>query len=244
MNAILNLLSDHLLALIVGTLLGSEIMRFLYRPNVLILLKEVMPMYSDGGFFLSVLVANAGRTVAANSVGNITINYPIGDLIDPDQYSLDASEQSLPTYRLENIKLDYPRHQLITPDKSRYIKNSSLCWSSLGNPSRVDINPGSSESLEICRVQLYEDKRTNQKFWYLIFPCEQGWRKVRCRIKLNPNVEITGKLFICPNNVFPTVRTFTIKTTSVEDRPALIIKNYSMIERFINQFNRNKLYFD
>lgn len=69
-------------------------------------------MYSDGGFFLSVLVANAGRTVAANSVGNITINYPIGDLIDPDQYSLDTSEQSFPTYRLEMIKLDYPRHQL------------------------------------------------------------------------------------------------------------------------------------
>ncbi len=244
LGKLIDLLGNHLLALVVGTLLGSELTRFLYRPKVIIRLKGVQPLFSDGGFFLSVRVANTGRTVAPNSIGNVTIDYESSDLMDPDEYKLDKAEESLPTYRLENIKLDFPRHQLVTPGKERSIKNSSLCWSVLGNPQKVDINPGSNENLEICRVQSIEGHGTKEKFWYLIFPCEQGWRKVRCRIRLRNGVPLSGKIFICPSNVFPTVRKFQILCDESMEYPTLSIENYSLMERLYYFFNRSLLYFD
>ncbi|MCB0746076.1 MAG: hypothetical protein KDC90_01310 [Ignavibacteriae bacterium] len=233
-----------MIALLIGTLLGKEITRFLYRPQVVIKFKGIMPLNSDNGFFLSIQIANKGRTEASNSTGNITINCQKDDLMDPDMYVLDKFENALPTYRLENIKLDFPRHQLITPDKFREIKNSNLCWSKLGNPSDINISPGSIQSLDFCRVQFYNNEKTNEKFWYLIFPSEQGWRKVITRIKLEENMSLKGKLFICPNNVFPTVRKFIIRYDRTISSPKLVLKKYNIFEKIYYFFNRSKLYFD
>lgn len=244
MGHLWDLLTNNLISLLIGTLLGTEITRLLYRPQVLIQLRAIKPLVSDNGFFLSVSIANQGRTVASKCAGNVSINYAEADLMDPDQYMLDRFENSLPTYRIENIPLDFPRHQLLTPGKLSEIKNSSLCWSKLGNPSEMNINPGTTQGLDFCRVQLYDNQETNEKFWYLIFPSEQGWRKVRCRIKLTPGKQLTGKLFVCPENVFPTIRKFFVDLDRVDGSPALSLKRYSFLERIYFSFNRTKLYFD
>lgn len=244
MDKILDILSSNFISLLIGTLLGAEIMRFLYRPHVIIQFKNLMPLYSDNGYFLSIKVANRGRTAASNCIGNITLKYILDDLISPNAFNLDKFEDSLPRYRLEDIELEYPRHQLITPHKQREIKNSTLCWSELGNPLKMDINPGASQNLDICRIQKYIDLETNDVFWYLIFPCEQGWRKVRARIKIKPNTTISGKLFICPNNVFPTVRKFIFELKDNNDFPTFKIERFNLLKRFYFKFNRSKLYFD
>ncbi|MDL2312823.1 hypothetical protein LJC68_08105 [Bacteroidales bacterium OttesenSCG-928-B11] len=243
--------ASTVIGLIIGTLLGAEISRYLYKPNVIIKFKDISPLFSDNGFFASILVANKGRTASIGTQGKITLNYNEERLMNPSEFKLDAFENSLPTYRIENIKMDYPRHQLITPEKNRTIKNSSLCWSTLGNPDKVDINPGASETLDIFRAQRYVDEISNRVFWYLIFPCEQGWKKVRCRIMLEPNDIITGKLFVCPGNVFPTVRKIIITLDKNAEKPSLSIKNYNFFNRiyhFFNRiyhfFNRSDFYFD
>ncbi|MDE5421578.1 hypothetical protein L3073_05125 [Ancylomarina sp. DW003] len=237
-------LTNNAIALIVGTLLGKEITRYLYKPQVLIRVRNISPLYSDNGFFVSIKIANKGRTVATNCCGKITLNFNKEALMDPDSFKLDRFETSLPTYRLENIKLDHPRHQLTTKAKDRSIKNSSLCWSKLGNPSQISINPGSIESLDVCRVQFYKDQKEDQQFWYLIFPCEQGWRKVKCRINLKNNEIISGKLFVCPENVFPTVRKFVVSLDEQTNKPIFTIKKYNILKRFYYFFYRSKLYFD
>lgn len=244
MNKFIEILGSNFIGLLIGTLLGKEITRYLYKPQVLIQLRDITPLYSDDGFFISIRIANRGRTVASKCVGNITINYELKNLITPEDYRLDKFEEALPTYRLEDIRLEHPRHQLITQKKTRDIQNSTLCWSKLGNPSDIDINPGSNQNLDICRVQKYVDNEKKETFWYLIFPCEQGWRKVRARIKLNPQESLTGKLFICPNNVFPTVRKFTFTLGNNNEYPKISIDKYNFFKQVYYIFNRSKLYFD
>ncbi len=244
MNKLVEILSNNFIGLVIGTLLGGEITRFLYRPQVLIQLRDVTPLYSDEGFFLSIRIANRGRVAASDCIGNITLNLNAETVMNPEDYLLDRFEESLPKYTIEEIKLEHPRHQLTTKDKVREVRNSSLCWSKLGNPHEIDINPGSNQNLDICRVQLYNDTEKNERFWYLIFPCEQGWRKVRCRVKLNPKEPLEGKLLICPNNVFPTVRKISFTLDDMQSTPQFVIKKYSLLERIYFAFNRSKLYFD
>ncbi|MDH6310072.1 hypothetical protein M2451_002962 [Dysgonomonas sp. PFB1-18] len=235
--------ASNIWGLIIGTLLGAEISRFLYRPNVIIRFERLQPLFSDNGFFASVIVANRGRTASINTQGKVTLFFDDKNLMEPSLFNFDAFETSLPTYRLENLKMDFPRHQLITPEKKvKEIKNVSLCWATLGNPEKVEINPGASEALNIFRAQLYIDNDNNQKFWYLIFPCEQGWRKVRCRIMLKTNDSIKGKLFICPSNTFPTVKKIHIYIK--EDYPILSIQEFNFFENIYYIFKRSKLYFD
>lgn len=243
-NEIVEVIRDNILTLIIGTLLGTEVTRYLYKPQVIIQFRDIMPLYSDEGFFISIGIANRGRTVANNCIGNITIDNSLENLLNPEKYSLDECEKSLPEYHFENIKMDFPRHQLITPAKKREIKNVTICWSKLGNPAEININPGSSNKLDLCRIQKYQNKDKTEKFWYVIFPCEQGWRKVRCRIKLKPNEVLTGKLFVCPDSVFPTVRMFRIEYSDIEIAPKFILKELTLLKRVYYFFNRSKLYFD
>jgi hypothetical protein len=244
MDKFIEILGSNFIGLLIGTLFGKEITRYLYKPQVIIQLRDITPLYSDEGFFISIRIANRGRTAAANCLGNITINYDIKDLMIPEDYKLDKLEESLPKYSIENIRLEYPRHQLITQQKIRDIQNSTLCWSRLGNPAEIDINPGSNQDLDICRVQKYLNLDTNESFWYLIFPCEQGWRKVRARIKLETNKPLTGKLLICPNNVFPTIRKIVFELKNNNEYPTLRIENYNWFQRIYYFFCKNKFYFD
>lgn len=238
----LDIINNNLVALLIGTLVGTELTRYLYKPNVVIFLKELSPLISDNGFFISIKIANKGRTAALKSIGNFSLENLGDNLIAPESLSLDEFERSLPTYRLEDIKLDFPRHQLITPKKQRKIKNNSLCWSALSNPREIDINPGSSEALDICRIQHYITHE--QDFWYVIFPSEQGWRKVCCRVKLVPGEPLKGKILICPSNIFPVIRPFKIYQQDESTEPELVVENYPLIKRVYFWFRRDELYFD
>ena len=223
-----------LAGLVIGTLLGNEISRFLYRPRVIIRFKEISPLYSKDGFFWSIVVANHGRTAASNCIGTITIkDLPKENILGPADAMVD---EALPKYEDEDIDLDYPRSPLITPDKFRDIKNCTLCWSQLGNEPRIDINPGTTQTLDVCRVQF----NTQKQFWYLVLPSERGWRKVRLRMKVT---NIKGRILICPSNEFPTVLDFEIKQKKNEE-PIFIAIQYSFLKRVFRQFRRQKLYFD
>ncbi|WP_430411466.1 hypothetical protein [Kordia sp.] len=183
-----------LIGLFIGTLLGNELNRFLYRPNVLIKFRNISVLRNEDGAFWSILVANTGRTCAENCIGCITIfNLNKMDLMEQNEA---LADEQLPRYKNENIDLEYPRSQLTAPSKYRDLKCASLCWSHHGNPYELNINPGMVRGLDICRIQ-YHDKK---KYWYLIFPSEKGWRKIRLRCRLK---SYKGRLFICPANEFP-----------------------------------------
>ncbi|MEM6720828.1 MAG: hypothetical protein AAF611_15970 [Bacteroidota bacterium] len=183
-----------LIGLFIGTVLGNELNRFLYKPKVWIKFRNINILRNKDGAFWSIFVANTGRTCALNCIGCITIfNLDRMDLMEQNEA---LTDEQLPRYKNENIDLEFPRSQLTTPSKYRDFKSASLCWSHLGNPYELNINPGMVRSLDICRVQ-YHDKN---KYWYLIFPSESGWRKTRLRCKLK---NYKGRLFICPANEFP-----------------------------------------
>lgn len=222
------------IGLIIGTLLGNELSRFLYKPRVVIKFKSLHPLFSNNGFFWSIIVANMGRTVATNCTGNITLfDIDEGDTMQEHE---GIKDESLPRYNEEKLDLDFPRSPLITPNKFREIRNSSLCWSLIGNPEKMDINPGTTRGLDICRVQYHPDA----DFWYLIFPSERGWRKVRCRIKAKP---IRGRIFVCPSNIFPKILDFEIRI-SRDSKPNFVILKYSLLKNMIRALNRRKLYFE
>ena len=125
-----------LIGLIIGTLLGNEISRFLYRPKVFIKFKQISPLFTKDGYFWSIIVANLGRTVATDCIGTITIDgLSKEDIMESHEAVMD---ESLPTYSEERIDLDYPRSQLVSPMSFREIRNVSLCWSLLGNPFKID----------------------------------------------------------------------------------------------------------
>ena len=109
--------TGNIWGLIIGTLLGSEISRYLYMPHVIIKFKNITPLFSDTGFFISVMIANKGRTASLNTQGKITLHYNSDRLMEPCEYKLDKYENSLPTYTLENVNIEHPRHQLLTPSK-------------------------------------------------------------------------------------------------------------------------------
>lgn len=223
-----------IVGLLIGTLLGNEINRFLYRPKVIIRFKQITPLYSSDGFFLSLIVANYGRTVATNCIGNLTLNnLKAEDIMDQKEA---LTEEALPKYSEEKIDLEFPRHQLISPKQFREIRNNAICWSRLGNPCEININPGMSQSLDICRAQYNNDKA----FWYLVFPSELGWRKIRLRIKAK---KMSGRLLVCPENEFPTVLDFKIKLDK-DGVPSFIPIKYNKIKRIQRFIRRRKLYFD
>lgn len=229
----LNQIIGAFVGLIVGTLLGNEISRFLYRPKVIIRFKDINPLYTKDGFFGSIHVANLGRTVATDCMGTISLDNVFKEDIMESHEAV--SDESLPSYRDEKIDLDFPRSQLVSPLSFREIKNVSLCWSMLGNPFKIDINPGTTQSLDIFRMQFHNDK----KFWYIIFPSEKGWRNVRVRMKLK---HITGRILICPSNEFPTILKFAIKISANKEPVFIPIKsnNFKRLFRFIH---RENLYF-
>lgn len=190
-----------LVGLFVGTLFGNELSRYLYKPRVRVRLNNVSPLKTKDGEFFSIGFINIGRSEASNCSGYISLKDITPDMImEPSEASLD---ESLPSYSYENLDISHPRSQMITPNKFRHVKHEAICWAHQGNPDQININPGSVQALDICKVQRYKDNK-----WYLIFPTERGWRNVRLRMEFK--TDVYGRLFLCPSNEFPTITDFKI----------------------------------
>jgi hypothetical protein len=218
-----------LLSLVVGTLFGSELTRWLYRPNVIIRYKDIDPLYADDGVHWSIKVANLGRTVASDCKSVITIQGLLRDDL------LEAHEanptENLPEYKDENIA--FPRPQQIGRKYFRPIVSECLAWAALGNPASISINPGLTQILDVFKVQ------GPDKGGYITLPSESGWRKVRARIKAR---ELSGHIFICPSNEFPTLIMFTLAFDD-EGRSRFIVTQPSWKKRLERFFFRQRYYF-
>jgi len=188
-----------LLSLVAGTVFGTEIARFMYRPLVFVRYEEIAPLKESNGVYWTIVVSNKGRTAATGCKGVISLpDISACDILDRG----DADpEENLPEYRKEDKPLKTPRDQLVERNKFRKIRNESLAWAAVGNPESVTINPGTSSGLDICKFQMYDQSP------YFIFPSEEGWRVLRVRIK---SERISGKILVCPENDFPTVISFSV----------------------------------
>lgn len=185
-----------LISLIIGTLLGSEVTRFLYKPRVIIRYKDVEPLHCPDGVFWSLCVENLGRTVATQCIGILTL-YDLAEEMIMSTASV-TDEEQLPDYPTEALRLSFPRDQIVQPGHYRRVRGASLCWAKLGNPDTLDINPGVTQVVDLCKFQ---------KGGYFVFPSEFGWRRVRVRIRAQ---RIRGRIQICPSNEFPTIIDFIL----------------------------------
>jgi len=207
------------LSLILATLIGGEIIRRMYSPKVKVKIKGSNYLKNKDGFLIAVEVVNMGSTIASRCISYLIIDDDTSINIDDLLKESDAcTEEYLPTYDLENIDLGYPRRQWITPDKFVQPKRLVLCWNHSGDPYELDINPGVTVSLNICRVRY----KSEIQLWYLIFPTETGWRKIRLRMKYK---RLSGKLFICPSNAYPLVIKFCLIQNDKTGEPYLCINN-------------------
>ena len=218
-------------SLAIGTLLGSEITRWLYRPRVFIRYEDTAPLHTKDGVHWTIKVANVGRTQAIDCKGIITI-YGVDseDLLNVNQAHPD---EILPSYSNEKLDLDFPRTQVIDPKYFRNIDSESLTWAAMGNPPTISINPGITEMIDVFKVQ------NPEAGGYVIVPSEAGWRRLRARIK--PKL-LRGKIMICPSNEFPTMIFFQLSFDS-EGRSSFTVQPPGIIEKFQRTFFRRDFYF-
>jgi len=210
-----------LLTLTIGTLIGSEFSRYFYRPRVIVRYKEIDPNFDASGVYWSLQIENMGRTVAQDCLANITLfDVNADQVIDKHEASL---EENLPNYDGENLDLSLPRAQIMSRQHYRELRRTSLCWSKIGNPESLNINPGVSQSVDICKFHRDEDGSD-----YYIFPSEIGWRSVRVRIKKE---EIKGYVLICPANEFPT-KVYVKFRINKDGESALTVTRPNIFERF------------
>ncbi len=191
---------NALVSLFVGGLLGREIFRIIDKPKVVIQYEALTVFRQHDGVYLSIRVGNVGRNAAERCYCTLTIF----DLHKDQILDMDSAHahENLPEYKEESLDLDYPRYQIIQRDSLHDIVSESLCWSSLGNPPSISINPGTAQSMDICKYF------RNEYIQYFIFPSEFGWRKVR--VRLSSEKEIRGRLLVCPANDFPTALDFEL----------------------------------
>ncbi|MET1416833.1 hypothetical protein ABVF61_31550 [Roseibium sp. HPY-6] len=226
----LGIFAAPLVSFLVGGFVGKEFYRYLDKPKVVIRIQHQVLFTQPDGFFVSVRIANAGRTAAQNCKGTITL-FGITDeqIIDPQE---GAVNENLHEYREENYKFENPRPQFITKGADYKPVDEPLCWADLGNPHLVDINPGTTHRLDICKYFQSADNN------YFIFPSDRGWRKLRVRIKAEV---IKGRILICPANDFPTAVYFEL---SVEDdgKPNLKMTKPGAFERVKNVLFRSNAF--
>lgn len=221
-----------IVSLVVGTLLGQAIARYMYRPKVIIRYKNIMPLVATDGVFWAIEIANLGKSVARNCIGTITLRNVTEKDIVPI-YDADPDE-SLPEYPEEKLDIEYPREQILADDSFRRVSNTATAWARLGNPFQMNINPGMSEQLDLCKVHY------SKKGIYALFPSEFGWRRLRLRTNKE---HILGRIMICPENDFPTPINFEIRLNT-ENGPLLEIHKLSFIERLIKTFRKEYYYFE
>ena len=195
----LDQISAAFISLVIGTLLGSELTRLLYRPRVFIRYREISPLHAPDGIHWTVQVANFGRTVASDCKGVITIDGLQKDDFLPIEEAI--ADEILPSYKNEQLDMEFPRAQHLAPDFFREIKNEEVSWAATGNPAKISINPGITENLDIFKVQESADGQ------YILIPSGTGWRKLRARLRQK---SIAGRIMVCPSNEFPTVMLFEL----------------------------------
>lgn len=225
-------LISALVSLLVGTLLGKEITRWLYRPRVSVKFKGISPLAARDGIHCTIKVVNIGRTEAKNCKATISIyNLIESDLVHEDEACL---SEILPDYKEEGISLSNPRKQLLNPAYFRIIDGEPLPWARLGNPGSLTINPGISELLDVFKIQSDGDK-----LLYTILPSELGWRNLRARIKIR---ELSGKIMICPSNEHPTLIEFKL---SFDDffKPQFLVKKPDLLRRVRGFFFKESYYY-
>lgn len=219
-----------LLSLIIATVIGGEIVRKIYSPRVKVKVKGSNYLKNKLGFLVAIDIVNLGSTVASKCISYLVVDD--GTMINKEDLltEYDACENEyLPSYASENIDYTIPRQQWITPDKYVTPKQLVLCWNHSGDPYELDINPGVTVSLNICQMRYQEDKNS----WYVIFPTEKGWRKVRLRMKFK---RIEGKIFICPSNSYPLIVNFKLLYNNKLNEPYLYVNT-----KPINRFQRKKI---
>jgi len=190
-------------SLTVGALLGSEVTRYFYKPRVIVKYKDIDPLEDQTGVYWSIQVENNGRTVAKECIAVLTLyNIGVEHIVEPEH--IDTNED-LPQYRNEDIDLETPRKQIVTSRHFRPLNRVALCWSKLGNPDVIGINPGINQAIDLCKFHKKGDSG------YFIFPSEDGWRRVRVRLKPE---KMKGYVLICPANEFPTRVDFELSVAS------------------------------
>jgi hypothetical protein len=219
-----------LFSLLIGGLLGKELYRVLDKPRVIIQYKRYVLFKQEDGYFLSIKIANAGRSSAVNCIGTLTIfNIENDEIINPDECEI---FENLHEYREENYNFENPRPQYVTRDSFYELSNEPLCWADLGNPHTISINPGTTHRLDICKYFKNSEKS------YFIIPSDQGWRKLRIRVRAE---KLDGRLLICPSNDFPTPIDFSL---SVKDNgePELQMRKLKIPDKINFKFRKSRAF--
>jgi hypothetical protein len=202
-------LAGSVFGLVMGGLLGSWLQRLFYRPRVKIEIGHQSRYDHKGGFFISVAVTNKGANAAVDCLGSITFeNLSADALLDPEHA---VSDENLP--KVERNQPVQPG-QLLTPRDFREIDREVICWAHGGNPDKFTINPGMKTLLDVFKA-IYSAE-TGQ--WYLAIPSEQGWKKLRTRLK---DGNYNGKIIVSPANGKPSASKFCILSSeeSADKRP-------------------------
>jgi len=202
-------LAGSVFGLLVGGLFGSWLQRLFYRPRVKIEIGHESRYDHKGGFFISVAVTNNGANAAVDCLGSITIeNLSADALLDP--------EHAVPDEYLPKVERDQPVQpgQLLTPNDFREVDREVICWAHGGNPYKFTINPGMKTLLDVLKA-IYSEQRN---LWYLAIPSDQGWKKLRTRLK---DGNYNGKIVVSPANGKPSARRFRILSSkeSTDKRP-------------------------
>lgn len=224
-------LISALFSLLIGGLLGREIYRILDKPNVVIQYKKITEFHQVDGVYLSIRVGNIGRTAAERCRCTLSIfDLEPAHIIDPSQAE---AHENLPEYKEEKLDLDFPRHQIVQPESHHDIVSESLCWSSLGNPPELEINPGTTQIMDICKLFRGQNQR------YFIFPTEFGWRHIRVRVSANETIR--GRLLVCPSNYYPTPLDFELCVNDAGD-PVFHRVQIGLIGRLRRIVSKSSLY--
>jgi hypothetical protein len=190
------------ISLFLGGLLGAEISRFLYRPRVNVRYDQVLPLIAETGTYWSIDVINLGRTAALQCKGVISFNdLQANDLLD---YNEADEDEYLPDFLSDPDGKSGPSYPIYTRSWFRKPIGLYLCWSQIQHPAKTDINPGTSERLEIFKMH----KSANGN--YLVFPTENGYRQVHFRTRAQT---LNGFILVCPANEFPAKIEFSITKT-------------------------------
>lgn len=184
-----------------------------------------MPLSLDTGVFWSLRIENRGRTAAQDCVGAVTFDAIAENQLIPEEEA-DIDER-LPNWE-DDQDQKFPRRQILQPGYFRKIDSVSLCWSKLGNPELIEINPGINQSLDICKV--HRGKFRN----YFIIPSEFGWKKLRCRVAVET---LSGEIKICPSNEFPTRIRFRISIEG-DGKCVFTCRPAGLINRLFRQSGR------
>lgn len=216
------------LAIITGAFFGGEIIKKIYSPKVKVKAKNLNLREDKSGFFISLNIINIGRTAASDSVCHLLFDKEINKDVLLEREDAMADE-CLPSYKEEMNNFLTPRDQLTGPSSFRQLSQVQLCWTHHGNPCEININPGVTASVDICRFQMTDDKQ-----WYVMFPTERGWRRILFRMRVDDKTIFRGKLIVCPSNDFPKILFFTMYLH--EERPILLVR-----DKWLSRFNRAKI---